>query len=138
MHLKIAMLFFAAVIVGSVHAQATGSGKVIETRVTEQAMPRNGMPAFYKYLDDSIQFPQRCLELELPGLIQLRFVVDTGGRISQIKPIYENSLCPEYTAQSIRLLLASQPWIPGQKNGEVVNSYRNLLIRICISEDYEE
>ena len=63
LRLKIAMHCFTALIPGSVHAQATDSGKVIETKVTEQAMPRKGMPAFYKYLDDSIQFPQRCLQL---------------------------------------------------------------------------
>lgn len=134
--LKIAMYCFTALIAGSVHAQVTDSGMAIETMVAEQAMPRNGMPAFYKYLNDSMQFPQRCLELEIPSLIQLRFVVDTDGRISQVMPLQENAQCPEYTDQCIRLLLASQPWIPARKDGKAVASLRTLPVKISATGDF--
>jgi protein TonB len=134
--LKIAMHCCTSLIAGSVHAQATDSSKAIETVVAEQAMPRNGMPAFYKYLNDSMQFPQRCLELEIPSLIQLRFVVDTDGRISQVMPLQESAQCPEYTDECIRLLLASQPWLPARKDGVSVASLRTLPVSLSATGDF--
>jgi hypothetical protein len=138
MQLKHALLFFAAVVAGSVHAQAAYTGKVIETNIAGEAIPRNGLTEFYKTLMVEMEIPNRCMEEGMPSLLKLRFVVDTVGNISQIVSLQQYSFCPEFTAEAIRILMASQPWIPGQKHGKAVNSYRDLSVPICFGQANEQ
>lgn len=129
------------------HVQKVQSGKV------ENNIPKNetqskeavsvvavkatfvgGESKFREYVANNFQFPIRCQTEGIDGDVLLRFIVDETGKISNVTAIEENTLCPEFTAEAIRIIERSPRWIPGQNNGKFVKSYREIPIRLFHSD----
>jgi protein TonB len=100
-----------------------------------EAMPQGGMNAFYAYIGDNFNYPNRCLKKNIDGYVKLRFTVETDGRIGNITVMEETSNCPEFTQEAVRVLLASPPWIPAMKYGRIIRAYRVIPIRISATRN---
>jgi protein TonB len=107
---------------------------VIELNVDIKANFPGGESAFRSYVAGEFIYPQRCQDDEINGYALLRFVVDEAGRISGINAVKETKSCPEFTKECIRVLQKSPRWVPGQKNGRFLKSWREIPIRLSISK----
>lgn len=93
------------------------------------AMPKCGMPCFLDEMRNKIQIPESCLYDAEDLEIELQFVVDLRGNISNVI-ILKNSPCPGFAEAAVRVVQNSGAWIPGQSNGKFVKSYRRLPFRL--------
>ena len=80
------------------------------------------------------QYPVRCQDEGINGSVVLRFIVDSKGKISDIKVIEDTKTCPEFTTEAIRILQKSPRWVPGQNNGRFIKSYREIPIKLSVQE----
>ena len=88
--------------------------------------------SYIKKVQSEIQYPISCHEHGVNGIVVLRFIVDSKGKISDIKVIEEVKTCPEFTTEAIRILQKSPRWVPGQLNGRFIKSYREIPIRLSV------
>jgi protein TonB len=85
-----------------------------------------GEVAFLKYLTDEFVIPERCMGLGINLYVRMRFEVDTAGIISGTTVLEETKSCPEFTTEAIRVLKKSPRWVPGQNNGHLLKSFREI------------
>lgn len=89
-----------------------------------------GESAFRDYVATEFQYPVRCADERINGSVVLKFIVDEGGRISRVSAIEQTKSCPEFTQEAIRVLRCSPRWIPAQRKGRFVVSWREVLISL--------
>jgi periplasmic protein TonB len=90
--------------------------------------PEGGMPAFYKYLQQNIQYPAVAREAGISGKCFLRFVVSETGQISDIQVQKGVPGCPECDKEAIRVLKSYPKWKVGKQNGRPVKVFLSLPI----------
>lgn len=85
----------------------------------------NGIVAFYNFFYENFIMPK---EEELKGKIQLSFVVEKDGSLSNIEVIrdigYGTGL------EAIRVLGKSKKWISGELNGKKIRCFYNMSISL--------
>lgn len=106
---------------------------IITTGLDVTARFVGGEAAFMNYVSANFEYPVRCQEKGINGNVQLRFVVEIDGRISTISVVKETKVCPEFTAEAIRILKKSPRWIPAQMKGKSVRSYYILPISLQLN-----
>jgi periplasmic protein TonB len=90
----------------------------IFTIVEESASPVGGMPAFYKYLVETMKYPPQARRLGVEGKVTLQFVVDKNGTIGEVKVLKGiGSGCDE---EAIRVMQKAPAWSPGKQRGKAV------------------
>ena len=90
----------------------------IFTVVEEQPMPKGGMEAFYKYVQESLKYPAQAREMGIEGKVFVQYVVNDFGEISDVKVVKGiGAGCDEAAAQVVK---NSPAWLPGRQNGEAV------------------
>lgn len=89
-----------------------------------------GESAFRDYVATEFQYPVRCADERINGSVVLKFIVDEGGRISRVSAIEQTKSCPEFTQEAIRVLRRSPRWIPAQRKGRFVVSWREVVISL--------
>jgi TonB family protein len=82
---------------------------------------KGGMQAFYKFLAQTLRYPAAAQERRLQGRVQLSFIVERDGSITDIKEI-GISPSPILTAEAIRVISLSPAWSPGIKYGRVTRA----------------
>jgi hypothetical protein len=93
-----------------------------------------GDRAFLEYFKGEFVYSPSCLKQDVNLVVKLRFAVDEAGRISRIRVLDENLDCPDYTYETIRVLMKSPRWVPGQTNGRFLKSWREVTIALPIPE----
>jgi len=104
----------------------------IELKPNVKASFPGGEAKFREYVQRAFQYPVRCQDYGISGSVLLRFIVDSKGKISDIKVIEETKTCPEFSTEAIRILQKSPRWVPGQVNGRFIKSYREIPIRLSV------
>ncbi|MBI3220245.1 MAG: energy transducer TonB [Bacteroidetes bacterium] len=90
----------------------------IFTIVEESANPIGGMPAFYKYLVETMKYPPQARRLGVEGKVLLQFVVDKNGNISDVKVMKGiGAGCDE---EAVRVMQKAPAWAPGKQRGKAV------------------
>lgn len=82
---------------------------------------KGGMQAFYKFLAQTLRYPSAAQEKRLQGRVQLSFIVERDGTITNIK---ETGISPGavLTSEAIRVISLSPAWNPGIKFGRPVRT----------------
>ncbi len=93
-----------------------------------------GDEKFKEFVVNNFQYPIRCQDDGINGYVMLRFVVDEVGRVSRVSAIEETPSCPEFTTEAIRVLKKSPRWIPGNNNGVMMKSWREIPIKLNITD----
>lgn len=86
-----------------------------------QIMPQfpGGEKALEDFLRKNIKYPTMAKKLGTTGTVYIEFVVNTLGKISDIKIVHGiGSGCD---AETMRVVKSMPTWIPGQSNGSKVN-----------------
>lgn len=80
--------------------------------------PRGGMSNFFAYLAQEIQYPDKALALEIEGRVFVRFVVDTDGRLTNLRVV--KGIGGGCDQEALRVLRKAEPWEPGRQRGKPV------------------
>lgn len=83
--------------------------------VEEKPSFPGGMEELYKYLGKNIRFPPFATESGISGKVQVSFVVEKDGSITDIKILKDiGGGCGE---EAIRVIKSMPKWIPGKQRG---------------------
>ncbi len=96
--------------------------------VDEPAAFPGGMAALRVFLSENIQFPEEMIEKSITGRVDVRFVVDETGKISNVTIKKGIPDCQECNEEAMRVVKTMPPFAPGKVNGKNVASYFRLPI----------
>ena len=93
----------------------TEESEEIFTFVQNQPEPKGGMAAFYKFLKENLDYPEKARRLGIEGKVFLQFIVDKDGSINNIEVVRGiGAGCDE---EAVRVLKNAPKWNPGKQRG---------------------
>jgi periplasmic protein TonB len=81
-----------------------------------------GDSAWISYLSHNLRYPDRALNREIQGKVSICFLVDKEGNVKD--PFIGKSVEYSLDQESIKLIKNSGKWLPGQKDGKPVATYK--------------
>ncbi|PVH25894.1 energy transducer TonB [Sphingobacterium corticibacter] len=101
--------------------------KIFTSVAVEPEYP-GGMAAFRKYVETSFQYPSGAIDAGVKGAVELTFVVEKDGSLTDIKVLKDLGYG---TGQAgVNLLKRSKKWKPGIQNGRPVRVQYRLPISL--------
>lgn len=82
--------------------------------------------AFRRYILENIKFPVEAQETGLTGKVQVQFVVDLDGTLSQIKIL--RGVHPSIDQEVLRVIENSPKWEPAIQSGRYVRAMYGIII----------
>ena len=127
------ILFFIALlaIVAKAHtARAQTQTPPVDTSevfvaVEKPATFPGGLKKFQKYLRKNSKYPITTSDGQSSHVLVI-FIVQKDGSLTDIK--IARSVNPEIDLEAVRLVKASEPWIPGEQNGRKVKQQSLAVI----------
>ena len=71
-----------------------------------------------EYLEKHLKYPAIARKQKTEGVVEIGFVVEKTGRLTEIKVL--KSLSPELDEEALRLVREKEYWSPGKINGKLV------------------
>lgn len=103
------------------------------TIVENWPTPKGGMPEFYKYIGENIQYPALARRLNVSGIVFLQFVVEKDGKITDVKVLRGiGAGCDE---EAMRVLQSAPAWTPGKQRGRPVRVLMTVPIRFILNQN---
>ena len=90
-----------------------------------------GMDALPEYLKKEIRYPEVCRTLGITGVVQVEFVVERDGSISNVRvldPVYK-----DLDAEAVRVISGFPKWKPGKQMGKAVRVFYQIPIRFTLN-----
>lgn len=87
-----------------------------------------GSDSLRKFIQQNIHHPTNDNQLE--GTVWVEFIVERNGKISTIK--IKKSLSEYYDKEALRIISLMPDWSPGQKNGKIVRSIKQLPFKFSV------
>jgi len=102
----------------------------IFTVVEENPTFPGGETKLYKFLGESIKYPEEAKELGIQGRVFVNFVIETNGAVSNVKVLRGiGGGCDE---EAIRVIKSMPKWTPGKQRGIPVRVSYNLPIKFTL------
>lgn len=99
-----------------------------------ETMPEypGGISAFYAYVSRNIEYPKAAKNRQLTGRVYVQFVIDTDGRLTEVKALKGIGLgCDE---EAVRVIENSPAWSPGKQRGRAVKFRMVLPIHFSLAQ----
>ena len=77
-----------------------------------------GEKALMQYIKDNLRYPEICREGAAMGRVNVVFIVNEDGSLSDVKVI--RSIIPELDKEAIRVVKSMPKWNPAKQNGKAV------------------
>lgn len=90
-----------------------------------------GMSQLQYFIQDNIQYPQKAIEQNIQGRVQVRFVVEKDGTVSYAR--IDKSVDPLLDKEALRVVRAMPKWEPAYSNGKPVRSINRLPINFTLN-----
>ncbi|MFD0764985.1 energy transducer TonB [Mucilaginibacter lutimaris] len=103
-----------------VKAQTITADTTVYTKVDKEPEFVGGKSKFYQFLGKTTRYPANAREHNIQGKVELSFIVETDGKLSNI--IITKSVAPDIDAEALRVLSLSPNWSPGVKDGHPVRT----------------
>lgn len=94
--------------------------------------PPGGMATFMRYVGANYDYPQEAIDAGVNGQVQLTFVVEKDGSLTDLKIIKDLGYGTGEAA--VRVLQSSSKWSPGIQNGRTVRVAYTLPIRLNLQQ----
>jgi protein TonB len=103
-----------------------------ETFTFVEQMPEypGGVKALMQWIYKHIKYPDIAQENGITGTVVVNFVVDTDGKISNVKIL--RGIDPSCDEEAMRVVRALPPWKPGKQGGKAVRVYYTLPIKYVL------
>ncbi|WP_224999285.1 TonB family protein [Cesiribacter sp. SM1] len=119
--------------IAAVIPDATGIYNIVE----EEAMPIEGMAAFYQQLFSHINYPEEALAEKVEGTVYIRFVVDENGNVASAEPVKERMIGYGLEDEAIRVIEATK-WTPAKQRGNTVKQRKILPVKFILKDATKE
>lgn len=96
------------------------------TKVEEAPAPEGGMDKFYSYITKNIKYPQLARKQGIEGLVNVQFVVEKDGTLTNIKVI--DGIGAGCDDEAIRVLQSASAFTPGRQRGKAIRVQMTLPI----------
>lgn len=118
-------------ITGSTQGVEDGAdpNKIFQSVAVQPEYP-GGMDAFRKWVGSTMQYPQSAIDAGVKGTIELTFVVERDGSLTDIKVLRDLGYGTGQAA--VNLLKRSKKWSPGIQNGRPVRVQYKLPIAMSL------
>ena len=132
---KILPVLLLAFLAGKIAtAQTTDTARwrnIIFTKAEYNPVYKGGDTAWIQFLNKNLNYPQEAMDKEQQGTIMVQFIVETDGKISDIKAI--TSPAKSLVKEAIRIVqLSDGNWEPAIQNGVKVRCYAKRPIQFKI------
>jgi TonB family protein len=109
-------------------------GKVTVYGKTRGVPPqfKGGLEAFYRYLGNSIQYPDDARATNVQGKVVLSFIVEKDGKVTNV--VVKKSVSPTIDAEALRVLNDSPRWIPGTLFGRNMRVTYSVPVSFTLQE----
>lgn len=106
----------------------------IFTKVEIDAKYPGGIPAWSRFLNKNLanNYPQDAIDNGIQGKVEIMFVVDTLGNISNVEAV---SGPKELWDAAVKVIKKSGKWEPAIQNGRHVKAYKRQPIIFQLSQD---
>jgi TonB family protein len=101
------------------------------SQVEIQPEPPGGLNAYRKWIGDNYKYPLAAIDAEVKGTVQVTFVVEKDGSLSDLKVVRD--LGHGTGNAAIAVLKTSKRWSPGIQNGKSVRVAYSLPIRLDLT-----
>ena len=137
----VAAFLFAGIVFMPVNAQNTaaqGKDTSIHQATNVEQLPEfpGGDNALRKFLIDNLTYPNLARSLGIDGLVEVSFVVNKDGAISDVT--VARSPHQSLSDEAIRVVKLMPNWKPGMQDGKVVNVKFVLPIEFYLSGGREK
>lgn len=126
------ILFLSLVPILRSNAQ-TIADTTIYTKVDKEPEFVGGVVKTGRFLGGTIHYPAHARENNIQGTVELSFIVETDGRLTNIKVM--KSVATDLDAEAIRVLHLSPKWSPGIKDGQPVRTFYQMPISFSLASD---
>ena len=100
--------------------------------VEENAEPKGGYAAFYKFVSENIKYPAPARRMRIEGRVYVEFIVNKDGKISDAKTVKGiGGGCDE---EAERIVLAAPSWNPAKQRGRPVRQRMVLPITFKLAD----
>lgn len=82
-----------------------------------------GAAAWLRFLNKNLRYPDDALINEIQGVVQVRFIVDKDGNVSDVEAI-SGPADGGLREEAARVIRRSGKWTPALQNGRYVRSYK--------------
>jgi len=93
-----------------------------DTANSKESEYPGGQKQWYDYLAHTLQYPDRAINKEIQGQVQIGFIVDETGNVKD--PYIQKSVEYSLDQASLKLVKDSGKWVPGIKDGIPVKTYK--------------
>lgn len=93
----------------------------------ERASFVGGLPALYKYLGETVKYPDLAQKNGVTGIVYIKFVVNKDGTISDVS--VARGVHPDLDAEALRVVKIMPSWKPGRFEGRLVSMEFTLPVR---------
>lgn len=100
--------------------------QIIYSNVDSEARFENGIMGLSLYLAKSVKYPEAATKDSIEGRVNVSFVVERDGRLSNIK--VSRSLHPACDAQAIEVVKNMPNWQPALVDGQAVRYKHTISI----------
>ena len=98
----------------------------IYSEVEVNADFKGGIDECYKWIDNTIHYPEEAIAKKIQGRVFVKFVVEKDGHISQPKVL--RSPDKQLSEEALRIVKLMPAWEPAMIEGKPVRSYLTLPI----------
>lgn len=92
-----------------------------------------GEEALFKFLEDSIKYPQNAIDAGIEGTVHTIFIVERDGSITNVKIL--RGIGYDCDEEAIRLVSSMPNWIPGTIMGKPVRIQFMLPVKFTLPEE---
>ena len=118
--------------IGAASAETGKKGELFEDYDLETAQFPGGDQACMKWLSEHIKYPKECMEKGIQGRVNVSFVVEKDGSITEVKTI--RSPDPSLTKEAERLVKSMPKFKPAKQGDNVVRSRFTIPIIFRLNE----
>lgn len=118
---------------GEIDAEVTEtSSDQIFQSVEINPEPPGGMAAFMQWVAKNYQYPQAAMDAGVNGQVQISFVVERDGSLTDLKVVKDLKFGTGEAA--VKMLQKAPKWSPGIQNGRPVRVAYTLPIRLNLQQ----
>ena len=86
-----------------------------------------------EYIDKEMIYPKEALQMQREGQVTVEFSIERDGRISKVSILKSDR--EYFNSEALRLVSSFPKWIPGRKDGQLVEVTLSLPIRFILKNE---
>jgi protein TonB len=97
-------------------------------RIDREAEFPGGNVALSRFLQVNLRYPDTAGNHNIQGTVLVQFAVNKDGSIGEVEVIHGIELGYDLPKEAVRVISIMPKWIPAQKGGNNIKSYKKLPI----------